>query len=38
LLVLGDADGILDGASETTSSGELNVPFTYLAEYSKGGK
>ena len=38
LLVLGDADGILDGASETTSSGELNTPFTYLAEYSKGGE
>ena len=38
LLVLGDADGILDGASETTLAGELNEPFLYLADYAEQGK
>ena len=36
LLVEGDGDGILDGASETTLEGELNAPFAYLAEYVQG--
>jgi len=35
---LGDADGILDGASETTLAGELNEPFLYLADYAEQGK
>lgn len=38
LLVLGDADGILDGASETTLAGELNEPYLYLADYAEQGK
>jgi hypothetical protein len=38
LLVLGDADDILDGASETTLAGELNEPFLYLADYAEQGK
>ena len=38
LLVEGDGDGILDGASETTLEGELNAPFAYLAEYVQGDK
>jgi len=33
LVVEGDAQGILDGASETRSDGTLNAPFTYLSEY-----
>jgi hypothetical protein len=37
LLVEGDGDGILDGASETTLDGELNAPFAYLADYAAGG-
>lgn len=38
LLVLGDADGILDGASETTLAGELNAPFAYLEDYARKGE
>ena len=38
LLVLGDADGILDGASETTAQGTLNEPFEYLSGYVRGGQ
>ena len=38
LLVLGDADGILDGASETTAKGTLNEPFEYLSGYVRGGQ
>ena len=38
LLVLGDADDILEGASETTLAGELNEPFLYLADYAEQGK
>jgi alanine dehydrogenase len=34
LVVEGDAQGILDRASETTLEGELNAPFAYLAEYA----
>jgi hypothetical protein len=33
LLVEGDGEGILNGASETTLDGELNAPFAYLADY-----
>ena len=35
LLLKGDADGILNGASETTLDGTLNAPFAYLAEYAR---
>ena len=38
LLVLGDADGILEGASETTKDGTLNAPFAYLSDYVKSGR
>ncbi len=34
LVVEGDAQGILDGASETTLQGELNAAFAYLSEYA----
>ena len=34
LVVEGDAQGILDRASETTLEGQLNAPFAYLAEYA----
>jgi len=34
LLLLGDADGILDAASETTLAGELNAPYAYLQDYA----
>jgi len=34
LLLLGDADGILDAASETTLEGELNAPYAYLKDYA----
>lgn len=34
LVVEGDAQGILDRASETTLTGQLNKPFAYLAEYA----
>ena len=34
LVVEGDAQGILDRASETTLEGALNPPFAYLAEYA----
>jgi len=34
LVVEGDAQGILERASETTSEGTLNAPFAYLAEYA----
>ncbi len=33
LLVEGDAEGILDAATETTLEGELNEPYAYLTEY-----
>jgi len=34
LVVEGDAQGILAGASETTSEGTLSAPFAYLADYA----
>lgn len=34
LVVEGDAQGILDRASETQSDGTLNPPFNYLSEYA----
>ena len=34
LVVEGDAQGILDRASETKLDGTLNAPFAYLAEYA----
>lgn len=37
LLVLGDADGILNGATETRLDGTLNAPFSYLEQYAKSG-
>jgi len=37
LLVEGDAEGILDGASQTNLDGTLNAPFAYLADYAAGG-
>jgi hypothetical protein len=37
LLVEGDGEGILDGASETTFDGNLNEPFAYLADYAASG-
>ena len=37
LLVEGDGEGILDGASQTTLEGALNAPFTYLADYARNG-
>ncbi len=37
LLIEGDRDGILSGATETTSAGELHAPYRYLADYVAGG-
>ena len=37
LLIDGDGDGILEGASETTLEGQLNTPFAYLADYAARG-
>jgi len=34
LLLLGDADGILNAASETTLEGKLNAPYAYLKDYA----
>ena len=38
LLIEGDGDGILEGATETTLSGHLNPIFNYLAAYAERGR
>lgn len=38
LLVEGDADGILAGASETDTTGALTPPYAYLAGYVEAGR
>ena len=37
LLIEGDRDGILAGATETTLAGELHAPYRYLADYAAKG-
>lgn len=37
LLIEGDRDGILYGATETTLEGRLNAPYAYLAGYASAG-
>ncbi|MBN32004.1 MAG: alanine dehydrogenase [Crocinitomicaceae bacterium] len=38
LLVTGDVEGVLDGASQTTLDGTLNAPFAYLEDYALSGQ